>query len=536
MDMWTDTNSKMSYAGLNLTTVVEPSTETAAEPAQKQPLQLRVQSEVADLDVFPDSVHSGENIRDWLVALLKKLGINYSAIAGVTPDGAADGHKALNLIPELSNKVDTCLLHGLQRSVLYSVGKAGVNDPQKPKKSAELPFNEEAKQLCRFHGRITRASNQIRAVAYGIREWQVRAGVPSSRVLTTVDTMPTRWGNQFLQIRRNNTLRPVIDRVIEHYKTMHRNNKEAIVEDDPDDEGSKLGKSVPATGLGLTSDQWDESLELEAFLEHPYLIKEAIEHVGYMTGAQALCSIDNLRGCCANAGGPLRIKAHPPSAKLLDRTRKEIDRPAHDVSEMVKLGRQIMAQELKLRFFVEVPSPARLVQAYMSKQLPMPDWAPQNWLSLAKATYTNWLRAAATISGVELTRPSPTRTHKLQKHRSGIFRSQGPKLPLLTGDSEWATVAAELAQEASSSMPAAVPVHPSADGDWGGNDAMMDEMKRWASLDEKLVERVTDDNGLVNEMQLMWEMREKFPLHYTVFKQVRKYSNSIADSIADATM
>ena len=70
MDMWTDTNSKMSYAGLNLTTVVEPSTETAAEPAQKQPLQLRVQSEVADLDVFPDSVHSGENIRDWLVALL----------------------------------------------------------------------------------------------------------------------------------------------------------------------------------------------------------------------------------------------------------------------------------------------------------------------------------------------------------------------------------------------------------------------------------------------------------------------------------
>lgn len=61
-----------------------------------------------------------------MISCLDKHGIKYSSLSGVTPDGAADGHCALNLIPELMEKVDTCMLHGLQRAVLFSIGMTGT--------------------------------------------------------------------------------------------------------------------------------------------------------------------------------------------------------------------------------------------------------------------------------------------------------------------------------------------------------------------------------------------------------------------------
>ena len=89
------------------------------------PPQFVVQSEVLDFDVFPSTEHTGANIKKWMVDTLEKHKIPFSSVSGITPDGAADGHCGLNLIPELCQKVDTCALHGLQRSVLYSIGLAG---------------------------------------------------------------------------------------------------------------------------------------------------------------------------------------------------------------------------------------------------------------------------------------------------------------------------------------------------------------------------------------------------------------------------
>ena len=56
-------------------------------------------------------------------------------------------HAALNLIPELANKVDTCMLHGLQRSVLYSIGLTGA-----------ACMNPLAKNLLRHHKRCVSSS------------------------------------------------------------------------------------------------------------------------------------------------------------------------------------------------------------------------------------------------------------------------------------------------------------------------------------------------------------------------------------------
>ena len=40
---------------------------------------------------------------------------------------------------------------------------------------------------------------------------------------------------------------------------------------------------------------------------------------------------------------------------------------------------EVLAEELTGRFFTERPSNMRLVQCYMSKQLPMSEWAPDSW-------------------------------------------------------------------------------------------------------------------------------------------------------------
>lgn len=237
--------------------------------------QLWAKSEVLDFDVFPLTEHTGINIRDWFVEVLKKKMIKVPAVSGVSPDGASDGQLGLRLVEGLADKVDTCNVHGLQRAVLYSTGHAGNKNP-------------DAKMLCKSHNRIAQLKNQSRAVSDGVRNTQISAVVPLSKVLTTVDTCTTRWGNQFRQIERNNVLRPVIDPVVEAYKRDNRGKKDAIVEADDSNPTSRLGKAVPASALGLSADVWDKSLEMEAFLDHPFQIKDSIEHKGYVTGSTSL--------------------------------------------------------------------------------------------------------------------------------------------------------------------------------------------------------------------------------------------------------
>jgi hypothetical protein len=287
LDMWTDTNTHVAYGGLNAVTVREPRplVMTAGSTGRAKPSvpQLRAHSEVLDFNVFPHTEHTGKNIKDWLIDVIKIKGIEHCAISGLTPDGAADGQCGLGQIETLSEKVDTCSEHRLQRVVLFSIGQAGTQSK-----------NPQAKALIKKHNRVAQLNNQCRAVSDGIRKAQIDAGIPSSKVLTTVDTMPTRWGNQFSHISRDNTLRPVIDPVIDTYKRENRHKKDAIVEQDDSDPASKLGKAVPATQLGLSADDWDNSLELEAFLDHPFQIKETIEFKGYCTGAQALFLVYDL--------------------------------------------------------------------------------------------------------------------------------------------------------------------------------------------------------------------------------------------------
>ena len=215
LDMWTDPNTHIAYGGVNMTTVREPSTGIAASTStakKKAPPQLRVVSEVLDFDVFPNTEHTGTAIRDWFGDVLEKKGIRISSVSGATPDGASDGQLGLRLVTGLADKVDTCNLHGLQRSVLYSIGLAGSGAGK----------NSQLKAILKAHNRVAQLSNQSRAVSDGIRKAQIAADVPLSKLLSTVDTCTTRWGNQSQQVSRNNMLRPVIDPVVETFKRGQR--------------------------------------------------------------------------------------------------------------------------------------------------------------------------------------------------------------------------------------------------------------------------------------------------------------------------
>ena len=219
LDMYTDHNTHTCFAVLNMTTVVEPSPAGAKEMAVPQ---LLLRSEVLDYDLFPSTEHTGNNIATWLRDRLKHHNVPFGIIAGITPDGAADGQKALNSIAELGEKTDTCNLHQLQRAVLIGLGLAGT--PCK---------NEAAKNLITKHRRVVQLSNQSREVTDGIHDRQVSAGIPLQKILTTTDTAPTRWGNQYLQIKQNCILRPVLDATVEQYKRNHKGRKDAIVDNDP---------------------------------------------------------------------------------------------------------------------------------------------------------------------------------------------------------------------------------------------------------------------------------------------------------------
>ena len=50
-------------------------------------------------------------------------------------------------------------------------------------------------------------------------------------------------------------------------------------------------------------------------------------------------------------------------------------------------------------------------------------------------------------------------------------------------------------------------------------DTVTDEIQRWKELSLDRIEPFTDDQGLVNEFALMWNVKDSFPLHYIVFKQ-----------------
>jgi hypothetical protein len=486
LDMWTDTITHTAYGCVTMTTIRDP-TDAKADNAQ-----LQLCSEILSFNVFPVVSKTGEAIKAWFISVLEDNQLPHSIVAGVTPDGAADGQCGLAKIETIAEKVDTCMLHVLQRAVLFSIGIAGASSK-----------NPAAKSLLRANNRVVQLSRQSLAVGKSISNAQVAANVPHEKVLSLVKTATTRWGNQYSQLSTNIRLRRAIDPAVDKFKRENRNNKEAIVEENESDQGSKVGRPVPAVDLGLTTQEWEDTREMEAFLSYSFDIKETIEKRPYCTGAQAIQLLYDLKENFCDPDAGLIVREFPSTLSIQDRelrndkstfTTKESDY----LCSAVTTARKVLRDELNARVFHGSsdlrPSNARLIQAYMSKQMSSKDYLPSSWNEHARTLYLKALRDAVSINPTPL---SPQHGAKKQKVApSGLSLFRGALLKQSSTDSSAYAAADEEAV-----------------------DTVLDELKRWEDKDLQEYSKYIAEDGLLNEFKMMWELRESFPLHFTVFKQ-----------------
>ena len=477
LDMWTDSETQTAFAALMMTTVEEPISDSPTA-------QLYLMSQIVDFGIFPYHSKTGENIRLWLLSILEANEIPHSLVAGLTPDGAADGQCGLAQIETLCEKVDTCELHMLQRAVLFSIGLAGATSK-----------NPAAKDLLKKHNRIAMLSRQSGAFLKSIKGMQTDAGVPDHKVLVPERTATTRWGNQFVQLLKDCVLRPAIDPSLEKYKKENKGNKEALVETNESDQGSKVGKAVAATELGLSPDDWEQSQELEGFLSYPHDIKETIEKRGHCTAAQGIALMYDLKENFCHPDANLSIKELPSTLTLADRERPTEIKDAADLCEMIDVSRSVLKAELQSRVFDLRPSNTRLVACYMSKQMPASNYLSESQYQLAKTLYTQMLRGALEISRMP-TRSSPPRLAKKPKSESMLFRGSSA-LP-------------------STGVGGESPEQPTPGDDY---DPVVDEANRWAHLSQEHYQAFVGTDGLLNEFAMMWALRARFPLHFIIFKQ-----------------
>ena len=223
-------------------------------------------------------------------------------------------------------------------------------------------------------------------------------------------------------------------------------------------------------------------------------MKETIEHKGYCTGAQGLMLLYDLKHNYCDVDARLQIKALPATLKLADRERSIELRDAKDINVMIDNARLTLSNELEERCFLRRPSNARMVQLYMSKQMAVVEMLDSKQYELSKTLYLQWLREANEVAKLAV-RTSPRKAQKTS-HCGGLFRG--------------ASMVVGLDSASPARSPAAVT---------GSFDPVTEEIDRWDRLAPDVVAPFMDDDGLLNEFQMMWSLRERFPLHFIVFKR-----------------
>jgi hypothetical protein len=233
------------------------------------------------------------------------------------------------------------------------------------------------------------------------------------------------------------------------------------------------------TEEGLTEEQWDLNLEVEAFLGEIADKVHAIEHRNVHWG-QAMIMLADLKmhGCAVDAS--LTIKRLPTSAALVDRARIDETRSAAILDPCITLARELLMDELQQRFFDARPSDAAMILMHMTKQgLPTSEYLTALQAALARTIYLKWLRNAHDV----LRGKSPVPLRTSPRKPSKLFRA--------------ACIAA----------------------DDVGFDEVTDEVARWEALKSNEIECFRKADGLLDEFALLWVMRLRFPLHFFVFKQ-----------------
>ena len=157
---------------------------------------------------------------------------------------------------------------------------------------------------------------------------------------------------------------------------------------------------------------------------------------------------------------------------------------------------RIFFMKYPLPFLEQKISNSRLVQVYMSKQ---PGMDAQKVLEYqyitAETLYKTYIREANDVVKLPTRQMSPSKTQKMSGG-SMIFRGSSALECEVTEAAEF--------------------------------DTVTDEIGRWSSLSEDECQRFVED-GVLNEFEMMWQLRVLFPLHFFVFKQTASHLTAEAN-------
>ena len=159
----------------------------------------------------------------------------------------------------------------------------------------------------------------------------------------------------------------------------------------------------------------------------------------------------------------LEVKHLPESLKFKDRERSVEQKEAEELEDFIRLVREVMQQELQERFFDKKISNSRLANDVVK-------------LSTRQMS------------------PGQQKKQKLSG-TSRMFRGASVLEP----------------QESEMTEPTEF-------------DTVTDEIRRWSSLSEDECQRfVCAEDGVLNEIEMMWHLRILFPLHFFVFKKTASH-------------
>jgi len=193
-DLWTKRKLRDAYMSLRLTYVTEDADGTR-----------HFHDVLLKFGHFPKLRHTAKAIAKWVLHALGSVELTPTDITLATPDGAASGLKALQM---MGIYYDACVEHQFDRAVKNATGEAGKTPAGKPGGD-----NPDCHALIMANRKMVSKILTSTQLQEGLRRHQLQAGIRKNECLVVIKYGATRWASGHLLISRSCTLYHVINRL-----------------------------------------------------------------------------------------------------------------------------------------------------------------------------------------------------------------------------------------------------------------------------------------------------------------------------------
>jgi hypothetical protein len=379
LDIWTAKNASESYAAMKGSIILNDENGV-----------LRVHDFVLEFAVFPNNRHTALHIKAWMESVFVDNLLSKEDIIMATPDGAANGKKALKL---MGLEFIVCYCHDLQRAMLYALGRAG-----------KTSRNPEVKALIELHHKIVTKVHTSTLLTKDLIDAQVSAGVVKGKAKTVTGSCVTRqWQGDAKILGRNLDLQVYLDSILTQTMLHPTSTQEELLlaNDVYSDEEEEFVDPVDEPVPCLTASQWLSTRILFGIIKPAFDATTMLETSSSVSIDRALPLILSLLKHFQSDV----IKVPQPgfyAKKVSEWECKKIEAakiPAH-----LQLVRTIAAEEIKKRFLSEAPHDWILVGLAMNPSLNLqklfsykPELLERSKLALNTAFFKQSVHYNATI-------------------------------------------------------------------------------------------------------------------------------------------